>query len=82
MKLSKDATNPFYTILHPFDCSWDIRFKQKGSYVFAGMILAVMFLTSIFQRQSTGYIFNYNNLGLYGERQNQVEKFKILIRGL
>lgn len=62
MKLSKDATNPFYTILHPFDCSWDIRFKQKGSYVFAGMILAVMFLTSIFQRQSTGYIFNYNNL--------------------
>lgn len=62
MRLNKDATNPFYTIFHPFDCSWDIRFKQKGSYVFACVILVVMFLTSIFQRQSTGYIFNKNNI--------------------
>ena len=25
MKEKKTATNPFYTIMHPFDCSYDIR---------------------------------------------------------
>lgn len=63
MKLNKkDATNPFYTIFHPFDCSWDIRFKQKGSYAISGVILVVLFLATIFQRQNTSYIFNSNNL--------------------
>ncbi len=31
MKEKKTATNPFYTILHPFNCSYDIRFKGKGN---------------------------------------------------
>lgn len=58
----KTATNPFYTILHPFDCAYDIRFKGKGNIWFTLIILAVFFLSSVFQRQNTGYIFNSNKL--------------------
>lgn len=62
MKEKKSATNPFYTIMHPFNCSYDIRFKEKGNVSLTIIILAVFFLTSIFQRQNTGYIFNSNKL--------------------
>lgn len=48
--------------MHPFDCSYDIRFKGKGNTIFTIIILAVLFLTSIYQRQKTGYIFNNNKL--------------------
>lgn len=58
----KTATNPFHTIMHPFDASYDIRFKGKGNTLISLGILAVLFLTTIFQRQNTGYIFNYNKL--------------------
>lgn len=59
----KSASNPFYTIFHPFDASYDIRFMNKGKIWVAVLILVFGFLVSIFQRQSTGYIFNYNKLG-------------------
>ncbi len=62
MKEKKSATNPFYTIMHPFNCSYDIRFKEKGNTIFTIIILTVFFLTSIYQRQNTGYIFNSNKL--------------------
>ena len=62
MPEKKTATNPFYTMMHPFDASYDIRFKGKGNAVISLIILAVLFLTTIFQRQNTGYIFNYNKL--------------------
>ncbi len=58
----KSATNPFHTVRHPFDASYDIRFKGQGSAAISVIILAVLFLTTIFQRQNTGYIFNYNKL--------------------
>lgn len=62
MKNKKTATNPFYTIMHPFDASYDIRYKNKGNWYFSLIILLVFFLVSVFQRQSTGYIFNNNKL--------------------
>ena len=65
MKEKKSATNPFYTIMHPFNCSYDIRFKEKGNTVFTIIILTVFFLTSIYQRQNTGYIFNNNELNVF-----------------
>lgn len=62
MKDKKSADNPFYTVMHPFDCSYDVRFKGKGNVGVSIVILAVCFLASIFQRQNTGYIFNQNKL--------------------
>lgn len=62
MRDKKSATNPFYSVMHPFDCSYDIRFKGKGSVGISIVILVICFLASIFQRQNTGYIFNSNKL--------------------
>lgn len=62
MKNKKTATNPFYTIMYPFDASYDIRYKEKGNLYFSLIILLVFFLVSVFERQSTGYIFNNNKL--------------------
>ena len=61
-KKNKNADNPLFTVFHPFDASYDIRFKDKGKVWVAVLILAVCFLISVFQRQSTGYIFNKNKL--------------------
>lgn len=58
----KSPSNPFHAIFHPFDSFYDIRFKNKGKELFTFLILALWFLASIFQRQSTGYIFNRNKI--------------------
>ena len=59
---NRNYTNPFVTIMHPFDGSYDIRFKNKGSWGISCVILALMFFSSVFSRQNTSYIFNYNKL--------------------
>ena len=59
---TRNYTNPFVTIMHPFDASYDIRFKNKGSWSISCVILALMFFASVFSRQNTSYIFNYNKL--------------------
>lgn len=58
----KNATNPFYTIMHPFDSSYDIRFRNKGSISVSVIILIIWFFASVMERQNTGYIFNFNKL--------------------
>lgn len=62
LKQRKNAPNPFYTIFHPFDASYDIRFKEKGNLIVAAAILIVWFFASIIERQNTGYVFNNNKI--------------------
>ena len=59
---NRNYNNPFVTILHPFDSSYDIRFKNRGSVGISCVILALLFFASVFSRQNTGYIFNRNKL--------------------
>lgn len=59
---TRNYTNPFVTILHPFDGSYDIRFKNKGSVIYSCIILVLWFFASVFSRQNTSYIFNRNKL--------------------
>ena len=59
---NRNYTNPFVTILHPFDGSYDIRFKNRGSVGISCVILVLLFFASVFSRQNTSYIFNYNKL--------------------
>lgn len=58
----KHADNPFYTIMHPFDSSYDIRNKKAGRISISIIILMVWFFVSILERQNTGFIFNRNKL--------------------
>ena len=59
---NRNYTNPFVTIMHPFDGSYDIRFKNRGSVSISCVILVCMFFASVFSRQNTSYIFNRNKL--------------------
>lgn len=65
----------FNCILHPFESFYEIKHKNKGSFVFTAAVLIVWFLASIFQRQSTGYLFNFNKL-------NELNIFMIFIKTL
>lgn len=56
------ADNPFYTMLHPFDGFYDVRAKKAGKAYLSFIILILWCLVSIFERQSTGYIFNHNKI--------------------
>ncbi|HHX61308.1 MAG TPA: YIP1 family protein [Epulopiscium sp.] len=58
----KSASNPFYMVFHPFDSSYDIRFKNEGIYSYTIIILLLWFLSAIMVRQNTGFIFNRNKL--------------------
>ena len=59
---NRNYTNPFVTIFHPFDGAYDIRFKNRGSWLISCVILVLLFFASVFSRQNTSYIFNYNKL--------------------
>ena len=50
---NRNYTNPFVTILHPFDASYDIRFKNRGSVGISCVILVLLFFASVFSRQNT-----------------------------
>ncbi|MCY9663544.1 YIP1 family protein [Paenibacillus alginolyticus] len=54
--------NPFSALLHPFDSFYAVKEEGKGSLLAVATIVLVFFLSSIFERQNTGYAFNMNNL--------------------
>ena len=48
----------FYTMFHPFHGFEEIKQKKSGSTLISMIILAAWFITMIFTRQLTGFIFN------------------------
>lgn len=48
----------FYTMFHPFQGFEEIKIKKRGSVTLSLLILAVWFISAIFNRQLTGFIFN------------------------
>lgn len=57
-----NPSNPFFAMFHPFDASYDIRFKDFGSAKISCAILVLWFLAVVMERQNTGFIFNYNKV--------------------
>lgn len=51
---------PFYLLLHPSVGFEGIKWYKKGSIKVSIAILFVFFVVSIFVRQTTGFIFNFN----------------------
>lgn len=55
---------PFYLMIHPFK-GWEefkLEHKEKGSVLFANIILLFWFGASILEYQYTGFVFNKNRL--------------------
>ena len=51
---------PFHILTHPIDGYEELRWTQRGSLVASGVILFLLFLASVAQRQLTGVNFNQN----------------------
>jgi hypothetical protein len=52
---------PFHVILHPFDGFWDLKYENKGKVRVALIILALLVLNVILQRQFSGFLVNFND---------------------
>lgn len=55
----EDFKNLFYTLFHPFDGFFEIKFRGKGNMALATVLFVLYGLISIFTTQYTGFIFNY-----------------------
>lgn len=55
----EDLKQLFYTLFHPFDGFFEMKFRQKGNMVLATALLVLYGLVSIFTTQYTGFIFNF-----------------------
>lgn len=53
---------PFHLMAHPINGYTDLKFEKKGSLLVANIILLCFFIVSIIVQQSTGYLFNDNDL--------------------
>lgn len=54
----EDFKNLFYTLFHPFDGFFEMKFRKKGSVKLAALLLVVYGVLYIFNTQYTGFIFN------------------------
>ncbi|MGM1045433.1 MAG: YIP1 family protein [Bacillota bacterium] len=48
----------WYTIFHPFNGFWELKFEKKGHTWFALLLLLLLSLAYVLKRQFTGFIFN------------------------
>ncbi|MFW6016478.1 MAG: YIP1 family protein [bacterium] len=51
-----------HLIFHPFDGFWDLKHEKIGNLPAATVLVVLLTLTNIIQRQYTGFIFNQANL--------------------
>lgn len=51
-----------YTLFHPFDAFFEIKWRGKGSLLLATLIVILTGITSIMSYQYTGFIMNMNPL--------------------
>ena len=54
----EDLKHLFYTLFHPFDGFYEMKFRGKGNMALATALLVLYGLVSIFGTQYTGFIFN------------------------
>lgn len=52
---------PFHVILHPFDGFWDMKYEGKGKVGIAMIILSLLVLSVVVQRQFSGFLVNFND---------------------
>ncbi len=62
MKTLQCLKYAFYVIFHPFDGFWDLKHEKRGNLAAANIILVMLMLTLVLQRQLTAFIFNNNRV--------------------
>ncbi|MFC4810954.1 Yip1 family protein [Paenibacillus sp. GCM10023250] len=65
----------FYVLLHPFDGFWDIKYDNKGKVRLALAILVLLTVSTILQRQWSGFVVNFNN----PSELNSVNELKYIV---
>mgnify|MGYP000968877210 CR=1 FL=1 len=53
--------NPFIFLIHPIDSAEEMKQKNSGSLLYAGIILSVWVVASVIEYSLTGFRFNSNN---------------------
>ncbi len=51
-----------HVVSHPFDGFWDLKHEKKGSYKSAFSIIVLLAFVFVFERQNSGFLFNFNDL--------------------
>jgi len=51
-----------HLVFHPFDGFWDLKHEKRGNLKAAIVIIVLLSITFILRRQTTGFIFNLNDL--------------------
>ncbi|MBQ9589656.1 MAG: YIP1 family protein [Butyrivibrio sp.] len=52
----------FFSMTHPFDGFYEIRFRDKGSVLLASIVLAIYGIMKCARAQYTGFILNLNDM--------------------
>ncbi|GIP55387.1 MULTISPECIES: Yip1 family protein [Paenibacillus] len=56
-----DFKFPLHVIVHPFDGFWDMKYEQKGRLRVAMIILFLLVVAMILQKQFAGFLVNFND---------------------
>lgn len=56
-----DFKFPLQVIVHPFDGFWDMKYEQKGRLRVAMIILFLLVVAMILQKQFAGFLVNFND---------------------
>ncbi|WP_219835409.1 YIP1 family protein [Paenibacillus sp. R14(2021)] len=67
--------NPFYTMLHPFNGFWEMKYEHKGRIKVALGIVAALVIAAIIKRQYSGFVVNFNN----PEQLNSLNELKFIV---
>lgn len=66
----------WYTIFHPFNGFWELKFERKGKIWFALLLLLILSLLYVLKRQFTGFIFNPT---VNAENVNVLDEIKFIV---
>ncbi|SMG58025.1 YIP1 family protein [Paenibacillus aquistagni] len=54
--------NPFYTMIHPFNGFWEMKYEKKGRVKIALLLVILLVIFTIIKKQYSGFVVNMNNL--------------------
>ncbi|WP_018754986.1 YIP1 family protein [Paenibacillus terrigena] len=67
--------SPFYTMVHPFNGFWEMKYEKKGKLKIVLIMVALLVLFTIIKRQYSGFVVNFNN----PNELNSINELKFII---